>query len=527
MLTHEVIVATADRTPELTAIRFLGAGTEITEARTYGALCEGALKRAGWIGAQGLRGQPVVLVFEPGVLFIETLLACLMSGAIAVPLPVPRHHSSIDRLRAALGDLGNPAILTTSDVADLPALQSLGGPIHRLDRIPGVADGITRAPAAGDPAVIQYSSGSTARPRGIVITQGNIAANLPMMIRAMDAVPGDVVVNWLPHTHDMGLFGTILAPLWVGGTAVLMPPTAFLRRPMRWLQAISDFGGTQSTAPNFGYALAVRRSRPEDIAKLKLAQWRTACVGSEPTLPETLISFADAMRPAGFRPRTFQSCYGLAEATLLCATGRPVLDGGPVSCGEPVPGCKIRLRPTALVPRRGVGEIMIAGDHVSPGTWDAAQPGRIRPLDGTETTDSGDIYVPTGDLGEFVQGRLFIRDRLKDLLPVRGGTLGPVEVEQVVLAQDPLIATATAVPDAKPGSYKVRVAIELTHRGIDAAQVDPIRDRIRDALAERFGIQSEIHNFAPNTLPRTTSGKIQRFAVRGLLTDPEPALVPD
>jgi len=330
------------------------------------------------------------------------------------------------------------------------------------------------------------------------------------------------MVGWLPASHDMGLFGTVLAPLWHDSTAVLMPPQAFLRRPMRWLRALAEHGGTHSTAPNFGYALAARRADPEEMARLDLSRWRIACIGAEPTLPRTLEAFAEATAAAGFRPSAWRSSYGLAEATLLCSSGPPRISGTRVSCGLPARGCALRLRPGPDLPA-GSGEVLIAGPHVSPGLWDAAAPTRPRPFEGTEIASDGTRFVPTGDLGRFEAKELIVLDRLKDILPLRGGALGPVEVEQAACELDDRIEAAAAVPDDRPGSYVVRLAVELPSRRIDAETRAVLARALAARLAERFGIETRVCFFSPWELPRTTSGKIRRYAVRALITERETA----
>ncbi len=523
MLVHDAILRTAGNIPDRDALRFLAHGEDVTERLTYGALAEQSLIRANRLAAAGLSGRAVALILEPGALFVEVLVACLMAGVIVSPLTVPRQPLSVNRVTSALSNLRAAAILTTAEIAALPALSGRAEPIICLDREEEPAPaGMLRRPAPGDPAVVQYSSGSTAEPRGIVLTHGNIAANLAMMRLAMEGQPGCVSVSWLPHSHDMGLFGTILAPLWNDSTAVLMPPQAFLRRPTRWLRAISVHGGTHSTAPNFGYALAARRANPADMAELDLSGWRIACIGAEPTLPATLEAFAAATEPAGFRPAAFRSCYGLAEATLLCTSGPLRAVGERVTCGASVEGNRIRLRAVAEAPA-DAGEVLIAGDHVSPGIWDPDEPSSLRPFDGVEVDADGTCFVPTGDLGIMSGTELVILDRLKDILPVRGGALGPTEVEQAACAVDERIEAAAAVPDAKPGSYVVRLAIEVNDRRFPRAERDALSRQLTDKLAELFGIETRVWFFASWELPRTTSGKIRRFAVRDLITAQEAA----
>jgi acyl-CoA synthetase (AMP-forming)/AMP-acid ligase II len=521
MLLHEQLCLTKQKQPDLTAFRFLADGEEVTVSLTYAELYDAAEQQALWMTEAGLSGRPVALIFEPGVEFVICFFACLMSGAIAVPLPSPGTRGEADRVMSSLDDLGQAVILTKDTLADLPVLKRRSERLLVFNPNPEVTTSVLNPVTADTLAVVQYSSGSTAQPRGIVLTQGNISANLTMIKHMMGVRPGNVCVSWLPHSHDMGLFGTILGPLWTCGTVVLMPPNAFLRRPVRWLRALDQHGGTHMVGPNFGYALAARAAKRADLSDLDLTSLEVACIGAEPTLPATLKEMVSVLGSAGFTAEAFQSCYGLAEATLLCTSGCPDPDSTPVSCGRPAPGCEIRLRPCPEFPQPGVGEVMIAGPHVSSGLWDAKSDTGIRPFPGQETDANGTVFVPTGDVGRITGGELYFLDRVKDLLPIRGGTLGPVEVERAVCDLSAVIETATAVPDDVPGSYVVRIAVELARKNVDDTLKADLRRSITETLARRFGIQVSIWFFTPRKLPRTTSGKIRRFEARRILSETE------
>ncbi|MCA0920131.1 AMP-binding protein [Pseudooceanicola nanhaiensis] len=522
LLIHDRILQAADAAPGAEALRFLPNGEEVGARLSYGALAAQGLQLARALARRGLTGRPVALLLDPGPELPVALLGLFRAGAIATPLPMPVGAGPLRRVESALAALRPAAILCAPSVAQHPALRRAGVPCLTVAELLAEArdSGSPDGPAPDAPAVIQFSSGSTAEPRGIVLSHANVAANLAMIRDCSGAGPGTVTVTWLPHSHDMGLFGTLLTPLFAGATMVQMPPNAFLRRPYRWLKALSDHRANYTAAPDFGYALSLRRLSPALCEGLDLSALSSAFIGAEPTRMSTVEAFSTALAPAGFRRSALVSCYGLAEATLLCSAGPALPAGRHATCGSAVPGVRLTLRPTPLSPVPGTGEVLVGGPHVAIGLWRGATQDHA-PFPEEVIDAGGHRMVPTGDLGRIEDGQLQILDRLKDTLALRGGTIGPAEIEAEARATDPRITAAAAVPapetPAGTPSADVALAIEIDSRRLVPGAEDEITRAVAARLAAAFGLQVSLHPFAPWKLPRTTSGKIRRFAVRDLI----------
>ncbi|HEV7786252.1 MAG TPA: AMP-binding protein, partial [Thermoanaerobaculia bacterium] len=293
-------------------------------ARAIGVLLEGA----------GAVGQRVLLLYPPGLEFVAAFLGCLYGGAIAVPAYPPRSERTLPRLLSIVTDARPAVALTTNELAG--KLEALAAKVPGLSALRAVAtDGMgyemeEMADAWRDPgstgdtlAFLQYTSGSTAAPKGVRVSHANLLHNEEMIRQAFRQSADSVVVGWLPLYHDMGLIGNVLQPLYVGARCILMSPVTFLQRPVRWLEAISKYRATTSGGPNFAYELCVRKIGEEDRARLDLSTWNVAYNGAEPVRAETLERFASAFAASGFRREAFYPCYGLAEATLFVAGGEP------------------------------------------------------------------------------------------------------------------------------------------------------------------------------------------------------------
>jgi acyl-CoA synthetase (AMP-forming)/AMP-acid ligase II len=388
-----------------TAYQFLADGEQETASITYGNLDQSARAVAALLQGLECQGKPVLLLYPPSLDYIVAFFGCVYAGAIAVPAYPPRPNRSLERLRVMLQDTQAPVALTHSTVlgslerrfAEYPALKAL----HWLatDALDTTLATTWTAPEVTVEALalLQYTSGSTGNPKGVKVSHGNLihnSARIYEMFGHSDASRG---VSWLPPYHDMGLVGSILQALYVGVPIALMPPVAFLQKPLRWLQAIDRYGATTSGGPNFAYDLCVQKTTPEQRAALDLSRWQVAFSGAEPVRAETLERFAQAFAPAGFRPEAFYTCYGMAETTLMvtgsdltaaprhCTVDEQALrqhqvkaattDNGQVvvSCGLPAADQDLwivdpdTLRPCA--PGQ-VGEIWVAAsDSVAQGYW--------------------------------------------------------------------------------------------------------------------------------------------------------------
>ena len=420
-------------------------------------------------------GDRVLLNYGPGLDFVPAFFGALYAGMIAVPIPpveIGRDGARTDRLDAVLAS-SRPAVFlsTTGVLAKLAGsgqvARALEGVVRlATDTVDPAAASQWRAPDIdrGTVAYLQYSSGSTGLPKGVMLTHANVLDNLALI--HTNGARGDLqegqqpppVVLWLPLFHDMGLVSAVFQPLFAGFEATLMPPLAFVQHPFNWLRAISDRGDAISVAPNFAYELCVRRIGPEQIAKLDLSGWRLAAVGAEPVRAETLERFSETFAPAGFRRETFFPCYGLAESTVMVSGGpapeepairsfdadalvagrvRPATGGARarqlVGCGQIQPSLTLRVvNPATGEPCADdeIGEIWVNGVHVGQGYWE--QPDETEALFGRLDAE-GDLpnegWLRTEDLGVLLDGKLFVTGRIKDLIIVDGRNIYPHDIE--------------------------------------------------------------------------------------------------
>lgn len=522
----------ADRT----AFTFLARGEREAAAVSYGALRRHALKVAFVLGERDLAGRPVMLVFPPGLDFIAAFVGCLYAGAIAVPAPYLFPGRKAERIGAISRDAGCDAVLSIAALADDPDPDidaELGGvpwiAIDRLPERPGETVGKSR-PALDDLAMLQYTSGSTAEPRGVVITHGNLAANQAMIESAFQHDAGSSLVSWLPMYHDMGLIGGVLQPLVLGRPAVLMSPLAFLQKPARWLAAISKYRATTSGAPSFAYGLCARTVTPEQKAALDLRSWRVAFCGAEPVRAADIDAFSEAFagRP-GFDPNAMLSCYGLAEATLL-------VSGGPAGSGaraHMIDG-RTRIASGIVAPDQevlivdpdshealgggGAGEVWIRGAHVGAGYWNRPQLSEAVFGATLAGKPDGPRYLRTGDIGSIVDGDLVITGRLKDVIIIRGVKHHPEAIEETVEGSHILFRSGTAVAfGISEERESLVVALELGRARAGQAALDEARKAAVAAIINEHGVRPDtLLIVSPASLPRTTSGKVQRARCRDL-----------
>lgn len=524
------LAAHAAATPGKTAVRFLEKGERETESLTYAELEAKTARLAGGLRARGLAGRPVILAIPAGTAFVTALFAVISAGAIAVPVPFPPLGEGRNRFRAIVSGLPDAAILAgapDSVTGFDPALSERVLDLGALTRAPGSPATPPDQPGADAPAVIQFSSGSTAQPRGIVVTHGNIAANVAMMADGFALDRTSVCVHWLPPHHDMGLFGAILAPLWFGAEAVLMPAFAFLQKPLRWLAAISAHGGTITGGPNFAFELCLRRVGAADLARLDLSHLGVAYCGAEPVRAASLAAFAAHTAPAGFRPEALLPCYGLAEATLLVSgtaglglrTASTMVFGRKAEravCGTPPPGCTVTIRDPqsgALCLPGETGEVCVAGANVAAGEWEAAS-GRIVPLANAALSEDGERYLRTGDLGFVAPEGLVVVDRIKDMICLQGRNIHAVDVESAaVAAGGGAIAAAAAFAVDDDAKEHVVLLCEVPAR--ERSSLDPaLERRLAAAIGADCGVRPQIVWMRHGALPRTTSGKIRRQTAR-------------
>lgn len=541
---------------ESEAFRFVGAASggdrmsTTDHILTYGQLDRRARELAAWLQTRGARGERVLLPHCDGPLQIEALLGCLYAGAIAVPCPSPLSGGRFAR-RLALIAKDTDAALALADSAVAPEVSRVlaGSPLVCLaaDRadLPSPGDWRQPDPADDDIALIQYTSGSVARPSGVLITQRNLLAAQQTLSRALGTDDTSVIGGWLPPYHDMGLVGQLLHPLHLGARGVVMPAAAFARRPLSWLEMIGTYGVTVSGGPDFAYAMCVREVADEQVGKLDLSGWRVAVNGAEPVREATMRSFARKFAPAGLRPEVLYPAYGLAEATLLVAGGVAghaaswrAVDAVALAAGrlaEPVPGGRSRTlvgvgRPrgsevlivapeTCQVMEQGrVGEIWIRGASVGAGYWGGrAESGASF---GARTGCGEGGFLRSGDLGvKDVDGELFVIGRIKENVIINGADVAPEEIEASVQEQNPLFGN-TAVFTAGTDRDRLVVIQEVHDEGLLDSELPALADAVQRHLEGEFGVSdAAVLLVRPGAVRRTTSGKLQRSAMRRVLED--------
>ena len=504
---------------------------------TYGALENDARAIAAHLQSLGLGAeQRVVLLFPPGLPFITAFFGILLAGAAAVPAYPPhpaRLTSTLPPLQALLANARPAAVLSTS------AIQSAVASAMPLPTgvVWATTDDIATAPAdwrkssvSGESiALVQYTSGSTAAPKGVLLSHRNLLRNSATICRAFAHSRESRGVIWLPPYHDMGLIGGIIQPLFAGFPVTLMSPASFLMRPLRWLETISRAQATTSGGPNFAFDLCVRKTTPEQRAQLDLRSWRVAFVGAEPVRRETLGRFAEAFAPAGFRAEAFYPCYGLAESTLFVTGGGfvPAVNieaQAPVSCGTPAPGVELQIVDPENATARSVGEtgeVWLRSESIAHGYFD--QPEETQRAFHTRLAEEPGDFLRTGDLGFVQNGELFLTGRLKNLIIIGGRNHYGEDIEQTVERSSstaPQGGCAAFSVDLD-GEERLIVALEVDRHFARSGPEEmrsaagALREAIRRAVAERHDLRAQtILLLSPASLPRTTSGKVQRHLCR-------------
>ncbi|MEO1336627.1 MAG: AMP-binding protein, partial [Myxococcota bacterium] len=434
--------------------------------------------------------------------------------------------------------------------------------VSAVDRSRAGAGFVPRMPSPDDTAFIQFTSGSTGRPKGVQISHGNLIANAQRLRTFFSDDEQTVGVSWLPPFHDMGLIGGILQPVFLGAQTIVMPPTSFIQRPLRWLEAIAKYRATTSGGPDFAYALCAEAAGAASV-DLDLSSWTLAFSGAEPVRPATLDRFAKAFAFAGFEPRAFYPCYGMAETTLFVTGGvrseaprtlsvdADALEQGTVvssaagrrvvSCGRPAVDALLIVdkESNRALPARTVGEVWVRGPQVARGYWGDAQATAETFEASVGDADGG--YLRTGDLGFLDGGELFLTGRSKDLIVLRGRNLYPTDVEETVVAAHEVArvgAVAAFSAELSPGidpkrdadtslaQERLIVAIEVARTARHALDKDAVGAVVRRSIVDEHGVDPAVVLFVrPAALPRTSSGKVMRAATRrAFLKDELPLL---
>src|SRR4051794_5668615 len=530
----DVLAGAAARGPDKVGFRYLSDTGAETSDLTYGAFDRRARAVAAGLAADGLMpGDRAVLWYPSGLDYLAAFFGCLYAGVVAVPAypPTPRR---LERVLGILADCRPRAILSTAAVRAKVMAATAGMPDGLVGQLPQwiATDEIDRALAgawhrptvSGDTvAFLQYTSGSTASPRGVVLTHDNLLANSDLTHRLFGTSDATAAVSWLPMYHDMGLIGAILQTIFTGGTCVLMSPAAFAKEPVRWLRAISDSGADASGGPNFAYDLCVDRITEEQCAGLDLSRWRLAFNGAEPIRPQTHARFAEAFGPYGFRAEAFTPCYGLAEATLMVTSkplGTPVAvqtsaDRTVVGAGVVPDGIEVLVVDPVTCRRRpdgAVGEIWVSGPSVGRGYWQRPEQTR-EPFQAVLADGPATRFLRTGDLGYRDGAELFVTGRHKDLVIVRGRNHYPQDIEQTVEGCDPVLRRNGGAAFAVAGADGVEglVVVHEIERGHDGTDPAVLARQVMAAVAGAHDVRPDaVVLIRAGSLARTSSGKVQR-----------------
>ncbi len=475
------------------------------------------------IQAQTSTGDRVLVVCVPGLAYVVAFFGCLYAGVVAVPAYPPTSRRGMERL-LRIAESCTPRLGVADRLFDRAALPEA---LHELVWLPveqatePVTESWQPAPLADRPiAFLQYTSGSTGEPKGVLLSHANICHNARSLASRLGLGSADVGMSWLPPYHDMGLIGGILQPLYTGFPCVLMSPLTFVQHPNAWLQAMTRHRATITAAPNFGYDECVRRVSQEQLGALRLDSLRYALVGAEPIRPDTLRRFADRFGSSGFAESAFHPCYGLAEATLYVTGAEPgqppKLREGTVSCGSGTGGDQVVLvEPTECRPCRPgeMGEIWISGPTVAAGYW--ADPEATEQTFHARLPGDPANYLRSGDLGVRIDGELYITGRIKDLIVVRGRNHHPQDLEYTVEQAWPGLAAnrqAAFGVDTGDGEQVVLVSEVTPDLSPDT---DAAIAAIRQAVMTEHGLRpADVVLVKRGSVPRTTSGKIRRRACR-------------
>ncbi len=556
----ELACSRANEKPDRTAYVFLQDGENESGRLTFAELNRRARVIAARLQRMGMAGKRALLLYPPGLDYIEGFFGCLYAGVVAVPASLPTRRQK-PRLLAVINDAAPAVMMTTTDIAakirdELASGSDAYVATKVSSRDVGVAPTIpnpvwlaTDRPEAESTerwikpelsleslAFLQYTSGSTGDPKGVMVSHGNLMANQAAIKQGFGHTENTTVVGWLPLYHDMGLIGNLLQPLYLGATAVLMPPMAFLEKPVRWLKAISNYRANTSGGPNFAYDLCCRKVAAEQMQALDLSAWTLAFNGSEPVRAVTLERFAEKFAGCGFRRESFFPCYGLAEATLY-VSGEKLPSAGYAKCPEEKPQVRrvscgatsdhheIRIvDPETGSPCQDVciGEVWVAGPSIAQGYWNrqeaseqtfrarlAEKPG----MDRSMIDSNAQSFLRTGDLGYLDNGRLYITGRIKDLIIIRGRNFYPQDIEQALTGEIPALVPDSCVAFSinRESEEQLIVAAEITRAAMRSGDYEVITAAMRKLLAEVCELAAaELVLVQAGAVPKTSSGKIRR-----------------
>ena len=535
------------------AFTFLRDGEEEQDCWSYQMLDKRARAIAVHLQSLNSSGKRALLIYPPGLDFIAAFFGCLYANVIAVPVYQPRRNHHLQRLQAILDAAAATIAFTTEAIkariapwlAEVPSMQAISW--CATDQLDHEQATLWEEPAvsANTLAFLQYTSGSTGNPKGVMVSHANLLHSSADQDLTWEYTPESAIVTWLPVFHDLGLIFGMLQPIYKGIPCYMMAPVSFLQRPARWLQAISYYRATHSAAPNFAYDLCVQKVSAEQRTTLDLSCWQMAMNGAEPVRPATLAQFSAIFHSCGFNPKANCPAYGLAEATLKVTAIRkrddPALltldaialgqnrvvksvTGQPnsqtiASCGQPVLDTQVVIvdpETCTECAANEVGEIWIAGSLVAQGYWN--NPEATQNTFQAHLIDRDDeSFLRTGDLGFLDNGSLFVTGRLKDLIIIDGMNYYPQDIEQTVESCHPALRAGASAAFAieVSGQEYLAIAQELERSYVRNRDLDPVISTIRHAIAEQHDLPVQtVLLLKTGSIPKTSSGKIQRQACR-------------
>lgn len=542
----DVLQWRASNQPHKVAYIYLQDGETSEEILTYSDVDKQAKAIAASLTQQGLYGQNVLLMYHSGLEFISAFFGCLYAGVTAIPVYPPKKNSHATRLDAIISSSYAKAILTTEKIETMKK-----GSSESLESLPWITTDSVNTEEANhykrpklnvtDTAFLQYTSGSTSAPKGVMVTHENIMENERMIKAAFEHDANSIVVGWLPIFHDMGLIGNLLQPAYAGIPYIQMSPKAFLEKPVRWLHAISKYKATTSGGPNFAFEHCIHKIKDEELDGLDLSSWKVAFNGAEPIQSHTLKRFSEKFAACGFKESAFFPCYGMAETTLF-VTGHthpqydevdiPSLETGTitrgqsdkttclVSSGKNVDGQDLRIvnpKTLRLCKENEVGEIWVAGKHVAAGYWqlDAKTKESFHAM--TSDTQEGP-FLRTGDLGYLREdGELFVTGRAKDVIIINGKNHYPQDIELTTEQSDPMIQpfSTAAFSIEENGEEQVVIATEIQRQHMRNTDLEVLASTIAKSVSTLHEVSvHSVNILRPMSIPKTSSGKIQRHAAK-------------
>ncbi len=553
------------RNPNDLAYAFVRDTLDVEHHITFGEFERTVSSLADYLAREAPPGTRALLLYPQGLDVVYAFWACACAGLVPVPAPAPdpiRRKHSLRRLRAIIEDARVSLVLTTSGLEDVASELSIAKEASQLRWIAtdhhDDAVGSVEWPQSTDTslAYLQYTSGSTGTPRGVMVSHGNVLAHCKALSLAGNITDSSRSLCWLPYFHDYGLLHGIIAPFYAGIPAYLMSPITFLRRPLRWLEAVARFAITHSGGPNFSYDACLRAARQQPDWQADLSSWKVASCGAEPIHTDTVKRFIETFSPRGFQSTSFAPAYGLAEATLLVTMKRTrveptfltvetealagsivkvsdvVSENGTrtlVGCGELLEETHVRIvNPVtrAECPSDVIGEVWLAGTGIGAGYW-----GKPEETDATfkaALAGSGEgPYLRTGDLGFIHRGELFLTGRLKDLIIVRGRNYYPHDLEWSAQQAHPGLRRGYGAAFSIEGNTGEQVVlVHEIEKQVPESDLTEVVNSIRRVLADEYEL--EIHTVVlakSGTIPRTSSGKIQRGACRAAFKSGQLAVV--